>query len=114
MKEVKKVQKKYGILTRNNCEKSNSFETDKNKPKQSASNSILLPKVCIFCNNDVKYKNREPKPLRKCEVKQVKEFLENCTKKKNDYRVISLVSTRDMIVLAEAKYHHSCYAHYTA
>ena len=75
---------------------------------------MLLPNVCILCDNDVKYKKRKPKQLRKCEVKQVKEILENCTKKKNDYRIISLVLTQDIIVLAEAKHHHSCYAYYTA
>ena len=94
--------------------KSDSLETDKNKPKRSSSsssNSIIFPNLSIFCNKDVKYK-KKLEQLRECAVKQVWEDLENCAKEKNYYRVISLVSIRD-IVAAEAKYHPSCYTYYT-
>ena len=42
-------------------EKSDSLETDKNKPKRSSSsssNSIIFPNLSIFCNKDVKYKRK--------------------------------------------------------
>ena len=54
-KSLKNVQKKL-------IEKSDSLETDANKPKwssSSSSNFILLPNVCIFCDNDVKYKKEK-------------------------------------------------------
>ena len=96
-------------------EKSDSFETDENKPKRSSSsssNSTLLPNLYIFCGKDVKYKKRKPEQLRRCGAKQIRETLEKCAKEKNDYRITSVVSTND-IVAAEAKYHPSCYAHHT-
>ena len=60
----------------------------------------------------MKYKTRKSEPLRKCEVKQVKEKLEQCAKEKSDYRIISLVSTHDLVA-SGAKYHPSCYSDYT-
>ena len=60
----------------------------------------------------MKYKSRKSEPLRKCEVKQVREKLEQCAKEKSDYRIISLVPTHDLVA-AEAKYHPSCYTDYT-
>ena len=93
-----------------------SYDTDESsKPKRSSSSSssgILLPDLCIFCDKTLKYKSRKSKPLRKCEVKQVREKLEQCAKEKSDYRIISLVSTYDLVA-AEAKYHPSCYTDYT-
>ena len=93
-----------------------SYDTDESsKPKRSSSSSssgILLPDVCIFCDKTLKYKSRKSEPLRKCEVKQVREKLEQCAKEKSDYRIISLVSTHDLVA-AEAKYHPSCYTDYT-
>ena len=93
-----------------------SYDTDESsKPKRSSSSSssgILLPDVCIFCDKILKYKSRKSERLRKCEVKQVREKLEQCAKEKSDYRIISLVSTHDLVA-AEAKYHPSCYTNYT-
>ena len=93
-----------------------SNDTDESsKPKRSSSSSssgILLPDVCIFCDKILKYKSRKSERLRKCEVKQVREKLEQCAKEKSDYRVISLASTHDLVA-AEAKYHPICYTDYT-
>ena len=53
-------------------EKSDSFQTDENKPKQNLSsslNSIPLPNFCIFCDKDVRYKKRKSEHLLKCEIK---------------------------------------------
>ena len=94
------------------------FEIDEcapNKPKRnssSSSTSLLLPKKCIFCSFDIKYKHRKPEYLRKCQVKQLRDTLEKHAKEKNDFNMISLVSTND-IIAAEAQYHPSCYQDYT-
>ena len=93
-----------------------SYDTDESsKPKRSSSSSssgILLPDVRIFCYKTLKYKSRKSEPHRKCEVKQVTEKLEQCAKEKSDYRIISLVSTHDLVA-SGAKYHPSCYSDYT-
>ena len=93
-----------------------SYDTDESsKPKRSSSSSssgILLPDVRIFCYKTLKYKSRKSEPLRKCEVKQVTEILEQCAKEKSDYRIISLLSTHDLVA-AEAKYHPNFYTDYT-
>ena len=60
----------------------------------------------------MKYKSRKSEPLRKCEVKEVRETLEQCAKEKSDYRIISPAPTHDLVA-AEAKYHPSCYTDYT-
>ena len=60
---------------------------------------------------DIKYKQRKPEYLRKCQVKQVREILEKYAKEKNDFNMISLLSTND-IIAAEAQYHPSCYQDY--
>ena len=90
-----------------------SYDTDESsKPKRSSSSSssgILLPDVCRFCDKTLKYKSRKSQPLRKCEVKQIREKLEQYAKEKSDYCIISLVSTHNLVA-AEAKYHPSCYA----
>ena len=90
-----------------------SYDTDESsKPKHSSSSSssgILLPDACRFCDKTLKYKSRKSQPLRKCEVKKVRGKIERCAKEKSDYRIISLVSTHDLVV-TEAKYHSSCYA----
>ena len=100
-------------------DKAVEFEIDEctpNKPKRnssSSSTSSLLPEICcIFCCLDIKYKQRKPEYLRKCQVKQVKETLEKYAKEKNDFNMISLLSTND-IIAAEAQYHPSCYQDYT-
>ena len=93
-----------------------SYDTDESsKPKRSSSSSssgILLPYVCLFCDKTLKYESRKSEPLTKCEVKQVREKLEQCAKEQSDYRIISLVSTHDLVA-AEAKYHPNCYTDYT-
>ena len=74
------------------------FEIDEctpNKPKRnssSSSTSSLLPEMCIFCSLDIKYKQRKPKYLRKCQVKQVRETLEKCAKEKNDFNDFSPIN----------------------
>ena len=99
-------------------DKAVEFEIDEctpNKPKRnssSSSTSSLLPELCIFCSLDIKYKQRKPEYLRKCQVKQVRETLEKYAKEKNDFNMISLLSTND-IIAAEAQYHPSCYQDYT-
>ena len=99
-------------------DKAVKFELDQctpNKPKRnssSSSTSLLLPEICIFCSLDIKYKQRKPEYLRKCQVKQVRETLEKYAKEKNDFNMISLLSTNDIIV-AEAHYHPSYYQDYT-
>ena len=92
-----------------------SDECTPNKPKKNSSSSFtssLLPEICIFCSLDIKYKQRKPEYLRKCQVKQVRETLEKYAKEKNDLNMISLLSTND-ITVAEAHYHPSCYQDYT-
>ena len=91
-----------------------SDECTPNKPKKDSSSSFtssLLPEICIFCSLDIKYKQRKPEYLRKCQVKQVREILEKYAKEKNDFNMISLLSTND-IIAAEAQYHPSCYQDY--
>ena len=92
-----------------------SDECTPNKPKKNSSSSFtssLLPEIFIFCSLDIKYKQRKPEYLRKCQVKQVRETLEKYAKEKNDLNMISLLSTND-ITVAEAHYHPSCYQDYT-
>ena len=83
-----------------------SYDTNESsKPKRSSSSSsrgILFPDISIFCDKTLKYKSRKSERLRKCEVKQVREKLEQCAKEKSDYRVISLASTHDLVA-AETK-----------
>lgn len=95
-------------------EKCNSYENEEATPKakRSSSSSSLLPNKCILCNKTAKYKNRKLEALRRCEVIKTGEHLKDCTKEKGDHRVLSFVSTHDLIA-AEAKYHPSCYADYT-
>ena len=120
LEALKKQSEKAVIQSEKNKEglrqlKEQCTSYEYNKPKRSSSSSdsnVLLPDICIFCDVNVKYKNRKPEPLRKCEVKQVKEKLKTCAEDKNDYHILSLIATND-IVAAEAKYHPSCYKDYT-
>ena len=95
---LKKQSEKNKKTLRRIMEQCTSYEKEEQtKPKRCSSssnysNSILLPDICIFCDKNIKYKNRKPEPLRKCEVKQVREKLEKCAKEKTDYRILSLIS----------------------
>ena len=51
---LERVQKKNMETLRETIEKSDSFETDENKPMRSSSNSITLPNLCILYDKDVK------------------------------------------------------------
>ena len=59
-----------------------------------------------------KYKSKKAENLRTCDLKQVKEKIEQCAKDKTDHCIIVLTSTHDLIA-AEAKYHPSCYTNFT-
>ena len=50
--------------------------------------------------------------LRKCVVEQEKSKILQHAKEKNDFHLIALASTNDLIA-AEAQYHLSCYTDYT-
>ena len=114
---LKKKSETHKENLRTILERCTSYETDElYKPKRSSSSSsassTLLPNRCILCDKTIKYKNRKPEPLRKCEVMKTRERLEQCAKEKGDHHVISVISTHG-IVAAEAKHHPSCYADYT-
>ena len=82
--------------------------------KENLSNvsCYLLPNKCIFCDKEVKYVKRKREFLRKCVVEQAKSKILQHAKEKNDFYLIALASTNDLIA-AEAQYHPSCYTHYT-
>ena len=96
-----------------------TYETDERslKPKRtssSSSSSTLLPQykcICIFCDTTKKYGSKKAENLRTCDLKQVKEKIEQCAKDKADHRIIALTPKHDLIA-AEATY-HSCYANFT-
>ena len=118
LKKFFKKSEKIEDSLKSIIDKAVEFEIDEctpSKPKRnpsSSSTSSLLPEICIFCSLDIKYKQRKPEYLRKCQVKQVRETLEKYAKEKNDLNMISLLSTND-ITVAEAHYHPSCYQDYT-
>ena len=113
-KKHEKTKEKFQTIMQN----ISTYETDERslKPKRtssSSSSSTLLPQdKCIFCDKTKKYISKKAENLRTCDLKQVKEKIEQCAKDKADHRIIALTSTHDLIA-AEAKYHPSCYANFT-
>ena len=95
---LSKIQKKMEDSLKSIINKPVEFEIDEctpNKPKRNSSSpstSLLLPKQCIFCSFDIKYKHRKPEYLRKCQVKQLRDIREKHAKEKNDFNMISLLS----------------------
>ena len=88
-----------------------SNTSNKERRTSSSSLGILLPR-CLFCDKEIKYKKRKPKKLKKYCEKRVQETIKNAANEINDYSMISLLSTTDLIA-AEAMYHRSCYVDYT-
>ena len=74
--------------------------------------STLLSDSCIIYDKKLKYVKQKPECLRKCEVKKTQSTLKSYAAEKKDFRMLSMISTRDLIA-AEAKYHPSCYQEYT-
>ena len=118
LKKFFKKSEKIEDSLKSIIDKAVEFEIDEctpSKPKRnssSSSTSSLLPEICIFCSLDIKYKQRKPEYLRKCQVKQVIQTLEKYAKEKNDFKMISFLSIND-IIAAEDQYHPSCYQDYT-
>ena len=85
-------------------------------PRTSSGTSLsstLLPHSCIICDKKLKYVKRKPESLRKCEVKKTQSTLKAYAAERKDFRMLSMISTRDLIAV-KAKYHPSCYQEYNA
>ena len=112
-KKHEKTKEKFETIMQN----ISIYETNERslKPKRtssSSSSSTLLPQdKCIFCDKTKKYKSKKAENLRTCDLKQVKEKIEQCAKDKADHHIIALSSTHDLIA-AKAKYHPLCYANF--
>ena len=113
-KKHEKTKEKFQTIMQN----ISTYETDKGslKPKRtssSSSSSTLLPQgKCVFCDKTKKYKSKKAENFRTCDLKQVKEKIEQCAKDIADHRIIAITSKHDLIA-AEAKYHPSCYTNFT-
>ena len=69
-------------------------------PRTSSGTSLsstLLPDSCIICDKKLKYVKRKPESLRKCEVKKTQSTLKAYAAEKKDFRMLSMISTRDFI-----------------
>ena len=66
----------------------------------------------IFCDKEVKYVKRKSEFLRKFVVEQANSKMLQHAKEKNDFHLIVLALTNDLIA-AEAQYHSSCCTEYT-
>ena len=69
-------------------------------PRTSSGTSLsstLLPDSCIICDKKLKYVKRKPESLRKCEVKKTQSTLKAHAAEKKDFRMLSMISTRDFI-----------------
>ena len=82
LEKMLKKSEKIGDSLKSIIDKVVEFEIDEctpSTPKRSSSSSstsLLLPEIFIFCSLYIKYKQRKPELLQKCQVKQVRETLE--------------------------------------
>ena len=107
--EIRKGEERLRLL----LQEADTFETEEDKPKrEGSSNSTLLPNKCLFCGKEKVYIKRKAEKLTKCCGKRVEQTIEKAATEKNDYHMLSFLTTTDLIA-AEAKYHRSCYSNYT-
>ena len=104
-------QKEYDVKLQTLLGESTSYEYENDKPTWRASSSfsststVLLPDQCLYCKKS-KSGKKNPDKLRKCCDKRVAVTIMKAAQEKDDFYMISLISTTD-IIAAEAKYHHS-------
>ena len=95
---------------------SSNYETKRTRsPRQnsSASNSGVLPKICIFCEKQSKYLKRSNtrEKLYCCAEIRADESIRKAATTKDDSNEISICA--DELIAKEAVYHKSCYRDYT-
>ena len=78
--------------------------------KRGKSSSTILPKRCIFCEKEKKYKGMQSKePLRLCIDERATATIISVATKKKYYRILSITD----LIASEARYHSTCYKQYT-
>ena len=80
--------------------------------KKFCQTSTYFQNKFIFCDKEVKYVKRKSEFLRKFVVEQANSKMLQHAKENNDFHLIVLALTNDLIA-AEAQYHSSCCTEYT-
>ena len=100
-------QKEYEVKLQTLLGESTSYEYEDDKPTRRASisssstSTVLLPGQCLFCKKS-KSGEKNPDKLRKCCDKRVADTIMKATQEKEDFYMIPLISTID-IISAEPK-----------